>query len=125
MSSSLVAMVQAPSGVGGQHGSAPPGRLQQAANEFEASLLQAILQPVMRGGSLTGSTAEGNDSGEGEGSVLDSYRVQALASALAQKGGLGLSQLVQREVGAEAAAHDRARQAAQGVSGSHIGTNHY
>ena len=78
-------------------------RLAGAAQQFEGMLLEELLKPMQR--SHAGAFAETDGNGEdGAGDVggsldtLTSYGTEAVAQALARRGGLGLARTIVAEV---------------------------
>jgi len=75
-------------------------RLADAAQQFEGMLLQEMLKP-MRTGDTDGawsSEEQGSDSGE---DTINSFGVEAVATAIAKGGGLGIARQVIQQVTAE------------------------
>ncbi len=77
-------------------------KLVTAAHAFEASLMQELLKPLNRSGAL-GGDEDDNDAVNGEGlgapeggsgGALMSFGSEALASALSEKGGLGIARRI-------------------------------
>lgn len=69
-----------------------PEKIQKAAKEFEAVLINQMLKSAREagGGGLTGSGDEGNQ----ENSSLLELGEQQMAQALASSGGLGIAKMV-------------------------------
>ena len=68
---------------------APDPKLVKSAHEFEASLMQELLKPLLPGqNSLDG---EGDEDGSGSNSALSAYAGEALGKALSEHGGLGIA----------------------------------
>jgi peptidoglycan hydrolase FlgJ len=78
-------------------------KLVAAAHSFEASLMQELLKPL-NGGGVFGGDGDDDDgkiggggldglasSADGSGGALASFGSEALATALSQKGGLGIA----------------------------------
>jgi Rod binding domain-containing protein len=77
-----------------------PVRLADAAQQFEGMLLQEMLKP-MRTGDTDGawsSEEQSSDSGE---DTINSFGVEAVATAIAKGGGLGIARQVIQQVTAE------------------------
>ena len=77
----------------------PTQRMDKAAHQFEAMLLQELLKP------LTASEDDGNgDSGEGSlggsstSGPLESFGTQAVAESLANSGALGFARQIERSL---------------------------
>ncbi len=80
-------------GVGHGEKAAEPARLAKAAQEFEAVLLGTLLSSLRQSlGSAPGDTGE---SGDDDYSFMG---VQALATALAARGGLGIAKSVLQQL---------------------------
>jgi Rod binding domain-containing protein len=74
--------------------SAPPhnGKAEKAARDFEAVMLATLLEPLQK--SFGGSLEDGSI-GSGE---YGSMGTQALATAMAERGGIGIARLVLRHL---------------------------
>jgi len=89
-------------------------KLVTAAHQFEASLMQELLQPLNSDSLFgdeedsqpdsTGSLGGLTSSSDGSGSALLSFGSEALAKALSEKGGLGIARKVLDHFEASAAA---------------------
>ncbi|HEX3877935.1 MAG TPA: hypothetical protein VHW24_13175 [Bryobacteraceae bacterium] len=66
-----------------------PAKIKDAAQQFESLLLTQMLSSVHEGGGWLGT---GSDQA---GGAASGFAEQQLASMIAQKGGLGLSQMIQ------------------------------
>jgi flagellar protein FlgJ len=69
-------------------------RLQSAAHEFEASLMQEFLKPLQHNTLFEDSDAGNSlsaDQGEGSDAALMSFASQAMAKAISEKGGFGIA----------------------------------
>lgn len=77
-------------------------RIRKAARDFEASFISAMLQPVFE--ALPTDGAFGGGSGE---AAFRSFMVDAMARETARRGGVGLSDVVARELIAMQAAAQR------------------
>jgi flagellar protein FlgJ len=64
-------------------------RLKPAAREFEASLMKELLEPLQHD-SLSGNGTDG-ESPDGSGNALMSFGTEALAKAIADRGGFGIA----------------------------------
>jgi peptidoglycan hydrolase FlgJ len=75
----------------------PNARLEDAAQQFEAMLMQEILKPMHKG----------EDSGDGEKSddsasdTISGFGAEALAKAVSRNGGIGIARQVVRQVSQE------------------------
>jgi flagellar protein FlgJ len=70
----------------------PSPRLQQAAHQFEASMLQELLKPMQK---ESGLFKDGDDDdGADSNSSLREYGTEVMARALSERGGLGISKMV-------------------------------
>jgi flagellar protein FlgJ len=83
-------------------------KLTDAAQQFEGMLLQEMLKPMREHGFCQGEGDEDNDNKEGSGfgDTLSSFGTEAVATAIAKGGGLGLAKRVVEEVEGEKAAHE-------------------
>jgi flagellar protein FlgJ len=69
-------------------------RLQSAAHEFEASLMQEFLKPLQHDALFADSSPAGSSSSddeEGSNAALMSFGSQALAKAISERGGFGIA----------------------------------
>ena len=74
-------------------GTAVSGRLARAAHEFEALLLKQLIPPMN-----VGASGEGDETSGADASLSDMSR-EMLATAVANHGGIGVSQAILRSVG--------------------------
>jgi hypothetical protein len=88
--SSLRATVNPPANLSGEPGAGLKLlRLTRVAKQFEGVLLTSLLQEVQKG------TLDPSDAGLGAGSeTLRSLGTEAVAQALAQRGGLGIARMI-------------------------------
>jgi len=79
-------------------------KLAGAAQQFEGMLLQEMLKPMREHGFCQD---ESEDKGEGSGfaDTLSSFGTEAMATAIAKGGGLGIAKRVVEQVEGEKAAH--------------------
>ena len=77
----------------------PSPRLQSAAHEFEATMLQELLKPLEERSEFSDQDEDEDDSGSG-GSIRE-YGTEAMARALSAQGGLGISKTGSRQAGAD------------------------
>jgi Rod binding domain-containing protein len=93
-------------------------KLVAAAHAFEASLMQELLKPLRGGGAFGDESGDADDEGggglgglgssaEGSAGALGSFGTEALASALSEKGGLGIARRILDHFEAGAAAAER------------------
>lgn len=75
----------------------PQPRLVRAAHEFEAQMMKELMKPMTTASSLTG---EDDDSGAGSGSAgaLGEFASEALARALSDHGGFGITDSIIKEL---------------------------
>ena len=94
-----------PSAVALQH-----HKLTDAAQEFEGMLLQEMLKPMKEHGFCEGDGEDGSDDKDssGFGDTLSSFGTEAMATAIARDGGLGIAKRVVEQVEGEKAAHSKA-----------------
>ena len=84
-------------------------KLTDAAQQFEGMLLQEMLKPMREHGFCQEEGDEDNDSkeeGSGFGDTLSSVGIEAVATAIAKGGGLGLAKRVVEQMEGEKAAHE-------------------
>jgi Rod binding domain-containing protein len=77
-------------------------KLADAAQKFEGMMLQELLKPMQKAGSVSGGGLTGEDEDPDRDGSLDtfaSYGVEAMAEALAKGGGMGLAKQVLRQIG--------------------------
>jgi Rod binding domain-containing protein len=70
-----------------------PERISKAARDFETILLRSLLEPMQK--SFSKICSDGDQAGQGDYQYMGS---EALASALAASGGLGISQLITQQL---------------------------
>ena len=68
-------------------------RLRSAAHEFEASLMKEFLKPLEHD-SLFSDNDAGADGDEGSASAILSFGSQAMATAISERGGFGIANLI-------------------------------
>lgn len=78
-------------------------RLADAAQQFEGMLLQEMLKP-MRTGDRDGAWSSEEQSSDSGADTINSFGVEAVATAIAKGGGLGIARQVMQQVTAE---HDK------------------
>jgi flagellar protein FlgJ len=78
---------------------AQKAKLTDAAQQFEAMLLQEMLKPMQSG--LTGEDGDGEGALSGSGSTLSSFGTESVARAIAKAGGLGIAKRVVEQVSRE------------------------
>ena len=83
-------------------------KLTEAAQQFEGMLLQEMLKPMKEHGFCEKGTrgcSDGKEDGSGFGDTLSSYGTEAMATAIAKGGGLGIAKRVVAQVEGEKQAH--------------------
>jgi Rod binding domain-containing protein len=70
-----------------------PERISKAARDFETILLRSLLEPMQK--SFSKICSDGDQAGQEDYQYMGS---EALASALAASGGLGISQLITQQL---------------------------
>ncbi|MHB1022541.1 MAG: hypothetical protein ACYC46_06280 [Acidobacteriaceae bacterium] len=82
-------------------GSTHDAKLEKAAHEFEASMMQELLKPMRAKDPLFSADSSmaggGDDSGDSAGVMAD-YGTQVMAEAISQSGGLGIAKQVITQV---------------------------
>jgi flagellar protein FlgJ len=81
-------------------------KLTEAAQQFEGMLLQEMLKPMKQHGFCQGDGQDDDDSkdaGSGFGDTLSSFGTEAMATAIAKGGGLGIAKQVVKQVEGEKA----------------------
>jgi flagellar protein FlgJ len=93
-------------GIQADAGTAKQAKLAEAAQKFEGMMLEEMLKPMQKAGSVGGGGFGGfggdedDDAGrDGSLDTLSSYGVEAMAEALAKGGGLGLAKQIVRQIG--------------------------
>ena len=89
MSDMRISSVVVPAGAAATSKADTPEKVRDAAQQFEALLIGQILRSARQGGS--GWLSDGEDS---SGEVATDYAEQQFATVLAQKGGLGLADMI-------------------------------
>lgn len=72
-------------------------KLVEAAQQFEAMLLQQMMKPFQEGEGLTGEQGGGG----GSSSTLSSFGTEAVAKAISKGGGLGIARQIVAKVTTE------------------------
>ncbi|HWE45156.1 MAG TPA: rod-binding protein [Caulobacteraceae bacterium] len=88
-----VNLLRPAAGLGYAPSSAGRAKIKSVAQEFEASFIGQMLQPMFEGL----STAAPFGGGEGEG-AFRSFLVDAMAKGMAKNGGIGLAPAIEREM---------------------------
>jgi flagellar protein FlgJ len=70
-------------------------KLVEAAQQFEAMLMQELLKPMRAGQSSWGEEEKSDDSA---GDAISSFGTEAVAKAMSKGGGLGIARQVTRQV---------------------------
>jgi flagellar protein FlgJ len=89
MSDMRISSVVVPAGAAATTKADTPEKVRDAAQQFEALLIGQILRSARQGGS--GWFSDGEDP---SGEVATDYAEQQFATVLAQKGGLGLANMI-------------------------------
>lgn len=78
-------------------------RLQPAAHEFEASLMQEFLKPLTHDSLFSEKSSGDNDDGDSSGSAeaLMSFGSQAMAKAISERGGFGIATQILNHFGTQ------------------------
>jgi len=97
-------------GQSGVSGTPEHRKLMDAAQQFEGMLLQEMLKPMREHG-FGQQDEEDKSEGSGFGDTLSSFGTEAMATAIAKGGGLGIAKRVVAQVEGEKKSHDS--QAAQ------------
>jgi flagellar protein FlgJ len=85
----------------------PSPRLVKAAHEFEASMMQELLKPMMQDHSGLYSTSDDKDDDSDTDSALMEFGTEVMANALSERGGLGISKMVLSKLAPVEAAQQR------------------
>jgi flagellar protein FlgJ len=81
-------------------------KLTDAAQQFEGMLLQEMLKPMREHGFCQEEGEDDNkEEGSGFGDTLSSFGTEAVATAIAKGGGLGIAKRVVEQVEGEKVAH--------------------
>src|ERR1700686_924169 len=72
----------------------PSPRLVKASHEFEASMMQELLKPMMENHSGLYSKSDDQDDDSDSDSALMEYGTEVMANALSERGGLGISKMI-------------------------------
>ena len=75
----------------------PQPRLVRAAHEFEAQMMKELMEPMTRGGSLTGAEEDADDDSD-SGGALKEFASEALGRALSEHGGFGIASRIVQEL---------------------------
>jgi len=84
-------------------------KLTDAAQQFEGMMLQEMLKPMKEHGFCQEESEDDNDNkdeGSGFGDTLSSFGTEAVATAIAKGGGLGIAKCVVEQVEGEKAARN-------------------
>jgi Rod binding domain-containing protein len=95
-------------------------KLVDAAQQFEGMLLQEMLKPMKEHG-FCQEENEDKEEGSGFADTLSSFGTEAVATAIAKSGGLGIAKRVVSQVEGEKASHST--EAAHVVGSIGMGTN--
>jgi peptidoglycan hydrolase FlgJ len=100
-------------------GSADHRKLTDAAQQFEGMLLQEMLKPMKEHGFCQEEgESDDKEEGSGFGDTLTSFGTEAVATAIAKGGGLGIAKQVVQQVERERSSHDGT--SAEAKSGLHV-----
>jgi Rod binding domain-containing protein len=86
-------------------------KLTEAAQQFEGMLLQEMLKPMKEHGFCQDDdqdASDDKDGGTGFGDTLSSFGTEAMATAIAKDGGLGIANRVVEQVEGEKSSHAKA-----------------
>ncbi len=83
-------------------------RLQNAAHQFEATMLSELLKPLQERSEFSDKDEDDGDTGSG-GSMRE-YGTEAMARSLSEHGGIGIAKLVLGKLAPIEAAKDQAAQ---------------
>jgi Rod binding domain-containing protein len=72
-----------------------PAKLVDAAQQFEATMLQELLKPLQRGQSSWGG---GESSDDAASDTISSFGTEAIAKAISQGGGFGIAKQIVSKV---------------------------
>jgi peptidoglycan hydrolase FlgJ len=75
----------------------PPSKLKNAAEEFEAMLLQEMLKPLRS----KEDNWSGDEKSDSASDTISGFGCEAVAKAISARGGLGIAKQVIRQVAAE------------------------
>lgn len=95
-------------------------KLEKAAHEFEASLMQELLKPMKAKDPLFSdgsNSTDGTDSSGDSASVMVDYSTQVMSEAISQKGGLGIARQVIAQVERDQALREAAGKVKMSPSG--------
>jgi flagellar protein FlgJ len=78
-------------------------RLEDAAQKFEGMMLNELLKPMQEGqggsfGGFGGGFASDDEERDGSLDTMSSYGTEAVATAIAKSGGLGIAKQVMRQI---------------------------
>ncbi len=90
----------------GSAGAVNRAKLADAAQQFEAMMTQELLKPFSNSQESWGIDDEDSDAGA---DTMSSFGTEALAKAIAERGGLGIAKQVLRQVTKEAQQIDEKR----------------
>jgi flagellar protein FlgJ len=72
----------------------PNPRLESAAHEFEASLMQEFLKPLQHDSLFADEDSKGDDDTSGSAGTLMSYGAEAMAKSISEHGGFGIARKI-------------------------------
>jgi flagellar protein FlgJ len=72
----------------------PNPKLESAAHEFEASLMQEFLKPLQHDSLFADEDSKGDDDTSGSAGTLMSYGAGVMAKAISEHGGFGIAKKI-------------------------------
>jgi Rod binding domain-containing protein len=72
----------------------PNPKLESAAHEFEASLMQEFLKPLQHDSLFADEESKGDDDTSGSAGTLMSYGAEAMAKSISEHGGFGIARKI-------------------------------
>jgi Rod binding domain-containing protein len=72
----------------------PNPKLESAAHEFEASLMQEFLKPLQHDSLFADEESKGDDDTSGSAGTLMSYGAEAMAKSISEHGGFGIARRI-------------------------------
>ncbi len=72
----------------------PNSKLESAAHEFEASLMQEFLKPLQHDSLFADEDSKGDDDTSGSAGTLMSYGAEAMAKSISEHGGFGIARKI-------------------------------
>ena len=106
----MLALMQATPGAAQRSPAATDPRLETAAHQFEAAMMQELLGPLTKQMEGMDGMTEDEDEDGGSNQALTSFASEALGEALSLHGGFGIASSVLKKLKTEVAERDRAGQ---------------